>query len=94
MNIKSIVKTIALTIFITAFCFWMICSPFLFAGMWDNVLAETGAGLLLFFGQLYLVFLPNLAYWALGDSRSISLRLWTKITTVAPWFHRFDYKMY
>lgn len=90
-NTVEITKAALGAIAFVAFSIWVFLSFFVFAGTMDNVMAEAAAGILLGFGQLYIVFLPNMAYWAMGNERSISLRLWTFLTTKFPKLHRFDY---
>lgn len=93
-NILSLVKCFFLAILFVAYCLWTFASLFVFQGVFDNMIADCVAGVLLFVFNLWVLFMPNLAYHAYGDPRSISLRTWTLVTKLAPWFHRFDYKLY
>lgn len=95
MKTKDIIdftKSMAYAVLVLAFSIWVFLSFFLFAGSMDNPLAEAAMGILLGFGQLYLVFLPNMAFWAYGNPNSISLKLWTAVTNRFPYMHRFDYR--
>lgn len=90
-NTIEFAKVTLMAVGFVVFSIWVFLSFFVFAGTMDNAMAEAAAGILLGVGQLYIVFLPNMAYWAMGNERSISLRLWTFLTTKFPKLHRFDY---